>query len=266
MSTTVPVTGIVPEFGGATVTVVIAGLLPAVFVAVNVNVVVAATSTVFIPIVTGVTIPTPGSMSRESAPVTFQERTTGPPPVVSVVGFAVKLMMFGFCFTVTEQVAVVVPFKLVAVRVNVVKVATWTVVLPLLTGDTAPTVGSMVRLTAPLTAQDSSTGPGPSGRSLGLQVKILMNGLLGPSLVQPANRAAPKNAIAMVRVGTVRITREYPKGPMAPTLVYLPPSNPPGERRRLGFTAEGPNHGDFSSFRAKLSRGSPRPRTSGIRS
>jgi hypothetical protein len=54
------------------------------------------TDAVALPVVTGVTAPTPGLMESEVAPATAQARVTVPPPMGRLAGVAVKLVMLGF--------------------------------------------------------------------------------------------------------------------------------------------------------------------------
>ncbi len=150
-----------------TVTPAVAVLLPFAFVAVNLNVVVVVTVTVMLPMVTGDTGPTPWSMERLVAPVTFHASVTGPPPTSVVDGVAVKLLMTGggppttttHCWLVLSPV----PVEPVAVSVKVVDVVTLAEVLPDVGGFTPPTPLSMETLTAPVTFQDSVTWPPPNG-------------------------------------------------------------------------------------------------------
>ncbi|MGO8968176.1 MAG: hypothetical protein ACLQDQ_01215 [Myxococcaceae bacterium] len=172
------------------------------------NVVVTVTVTGTLPVVSGVTGPGYGLMERLDAPVTFQASVTAPPPGSTLEGVAVKLMMVGTSRpTVTEQLLVLVPSKFVAVSVNVVGVVTCTVVLPVVTGDTGPTLGAMDKLVAPATFQDSLTWPPPEGTFDGLHVKLVMVGVPMPPVPQlhPPNAITESNAMSTVRVGTICI-------------------------------------------------------------
>jgi hypothetical protein len=78
--------------GPATQTSAVVVVSALAFVAVRVNGVVAATFTVTLPVVTGVTEPTPLSMLSAVAPVTFQASVTLPPSTGTLLGEAVKLV------------------------------------------------------------------------------------------------------------------------------------------------------------------------------
>jgi hypothetical protein len=79
----------------ATQTAADATTVPLESVAERVNVFPAVTCTVVLPVVAGVTGPTPWSMASESALETVQARVTLPPPTGRLAGVAVKLVMLG---------------------------------------------------------------------------------------------------------------------------------------------------------------------------
>ena len=189
-----------------TVTPAVAVLLPFAFVAVSVNVVVVVTVTMTLPMVTGDTGPTPWSMERLVAPVTFQASVTVPPPTGRVDGVAVKLLMVGGGPPTTTRhcLLVLLPVVPVAVSVKVVDAVTLTEVLPAVGGFTTPTPLSMERLTAPLTFQASVTLPPPNGSVDGVHVKPEMVGVGLPLLGQPASATA-SNAVRTTRVETICI-------------------------------------------------------------
>lgn len=147
-----------------------------------------------LPDVTGVTAEL--SMLNDTAPTTTQESSTVP-PVATVVGFAVKLVMVGAVVgepTVTVVVAVVVPVALVAESVNVVVAFTVTGALPVVSAVWFPTPLLMVSEVAPLTLQESVALP-PAETVAGLAVKLAMTGAPEPAsepdrvlCPQPANR------------------------------------------------------------------------------
>ena len=132
-------------------------------------------------------VPTPWSILRLVAPLTDHVRLLLC-PVVMLAGVAVKLAIVGFCpLTVMDTVAVDEPAALLAVNVYVVEVVG---VTPTVVPVTAPMVGLIVRLVAPVTDQ-ASTLLAPAFRVLGVAVKLLIVGLAAFTVISKVEVTLP---------------------------------------------------------------------------
>ena len=189
--------------GGAlaavTVTVALAVADPLLFFAVSVYVVVAVGLTeTEVPD----TAPTFALILRLVAPFTLQDNVLEPPARIDV-GLAVKLLIVGGALaavTVTVALAVADPLLFLAVSVYVVVAAG-------LTGtevpDTAPTLGLILRLAAPLTLQDNVLEP-PVMIVEGVALKLAIAGtpedstVMKPSIGAAACTLAPLGALKMI--------------------------------------------------------------------